>query len=592
MPPLLLTRLRVSASRATRNLPFEAAACLVASLSLLVCIGLGHAAGWWLRVFTSAVLAAPCLFSLTMMRRADRGGRLHYCLAAALIAIGSLLLVWSISGASAQRFDDAFLWRYGPLLLAATALPFLAAAYSVPAAQREQAFASFVCQLTRGLLVVGLVWVAAIVAIGVITFALDELFRMRHLDRYSMQVIALVSGAAALALFHQILPGGREEPDALVQRWLVSLVAAPFVAVMLAIVAAYEFCVLVGSATPHNTLSPLIIAAGAAGFTCALAIQSSLARRRRLAALRREVGEAWESALSVNVVRALPLALLALAPMAMWALWVRVDDYGFTPFRVARLFALSCLIALGLLGTMRLLRKRGPLSWEIPLCVSLFSLAAGIGPLSTMAVSVRSQTQALRDHLDAIGFAGSHDCQTLRALDSSERERLYREMHGLEKVASRDQVETVAPRLTACLHELEVEPLSRMEPAHSHAVVRTNPVSLPAGRQLYFESNSASAYQDGPWTLYIGDGAAELRLREEVVARVSILNAVAGGSEAVADLPYLPFRASDGRALGGIQLWRTTVYEGTPERILQQVIGLWLLPDAEAVLKPEAAITP
>src|SRR5262249_31218798 len=150
--------------------------------------------------------------------------------------------------------------------------------------------------------------------------------------------------------------------------------------------------------------SPLIIATGMVGFLGALIISSASARRQRQAGLSREVAEASESAFSVHVVRALPLALLLLSPLAIWALFVRIDDYGFTPFRVSRLYALADLVLLGGIGSVRLLRRRGPLSWEIPVCTALIALLGAVGPLSTVTVALRSQKDALASEYARLGI--------------------------------------------------------------------------------------------------------------------------------------------------------------------------------------------
>lgn len=46
---------------------------------------------------------------------------------------------------------------------------------------------------------------------------------------------------------------------------------------------------------------------------------------------------------SIRLARAFPVVLLALLPMAAWALWVRVDQYGLTPFLVVRGASLAWL---------------------------------------------------------------------------------------------------------------------------------------------------------------------------------------------------------------------------------------------------------
>jgi hypothetical protein len=89
--------------------------------------------------------------------------------------------------------------------------------------------------------------------------------------------------------------------------------------------------------------------------------------------------------------------------MAGWALWVRVEDHGFTPFRVVRAMGLLCLAVLSLASAIRWLRGRGPLTWEVPAAVLVFSLAAAFGPASAVQLTIRSQRDRLGHELDGAG---------------------------------------------------------------------------------------------------------------------------------------------------------------------------------------------
>jgi hypothetical protein len=89
--------------------------------------------------------------------------------------------------------------------------------------------------------------------------------------------------------------------------------------------------------------------------------------------------------------------------MAGWALWLRVDEYGFTPFRVVRAMGLVCLALVSLLGAVRWLRGRAPLSWEVPAAILGFTLAAAFGPASAVDLTIASQRARLGRGLDAIG---------------------------------------------------------------------------------------------------------------------------------------------------------------------------------------------
>src|SRR5262249_47167346 len=129
---------------------------------------------------------------------------------------------------------------------------------------------------------------------------------------------------------------------------------------------------------------------------------------------------------TVRVARAFPLVLLALLPLAVWALLVRVDQHGLTPFRVVRMHGLLCLAVLSVAGIARWARGRS-LSWEVPAAVLVFSLAAAFGPTGAVDLSIASQSRLLERRLRAAGVApvvAAGPSRTVVQLDPS----MYREL--------------------------------------------------------------------------------------------------------------------------------------------------------------------
>lgn len=403
-----LGRIQTLARGAFAELPGETVAIGAAMLALFALIH-GDEPVWATWTFCAAVPATPLLFALTILRQADRiGPRLHLLLA---LGVAAAALAGAVAGIpDIDQLDDAPVGLpYLAALVAAFATPLVVTWAAAPRQGRDQAFARFIAELITAAVSVALVAGAALIAGALLFYALHELFGL-DADEPLADLFTVIAGVSALVLLHDVRPaGGAERTDEAraiprVCRRLVTLVGAPFVATMFGIVILYEVVVLFRGEMPSNVLGPLLAGTGVTGFVCALVIQSMLARPAAAPGLVREVGERWQHARSLQVVRILPLILVAVLPLAMWGLSMRVGQHGFTPERVVAMHLLACLGVLGLGGTLRLLRRRGPLSWEIPACAAVFAIVAGFGPLSAVSLSRASQTDRLAADLAAIGI--------------------------------------------------------------------------------------------------------------------------------------------------------------------------------------------
>ncbi|HMG52131.1 MAG TPA: hypothetical protein VK601_01590, partial [Kofleriaceae bacterium] len=242
----------------------------------------------------------------------------------------------------------------------------------------------------------GVLCVAAISGLWVVTVALHELFDLR-VDRLGVDACIVVGCAIILIYLHRLraddAPGGGRIPE--LWRRLASAIGAPFVATVLAILVAYEVAARVRGELPRNMLSPLIIAAGLVGWFSTLIISSVLDQATGTGVLSPADPHRWARRWSVRLTRAFPVVVLALLPMAWWALGIRVDEHGITPFRAVRGFGLLCLTGLSVLGAWRWLRGRAAPSWEVPAAIAGFALVAAFGPVSAVQLSIRSQSQRL-----------------------------------------------------------------------------------------------------------------------------------------------------------------------------------------------------
>lgn len=420
----LIPRILRFAREAWRELPFETGAVAVAAASLMVAdTGVSAAVDTWLaRLFFAAVLATPLLFSLTLLARAGRIGRgLHRGLGAAVAA--------GVLGAMIAALDHvdaldtpALAWPLGLAVVAAMLAPFVSVAAA--ATDRFGAFASFLRRFCEHTTTVAILCAAALAAVGVVFLALDELFDL-HIDRVALDSCIAVIAVFTVGYLYRLLAADDGDRMPAFWRQLVTGVGVPFVAAMLAILTVYEIYVLTARELPRNLLSPLIIAAGAVGFLCTLIIAAILRDEAPRGLLAPAEPHRWTKRLSIRLVRAFPLVLLMLLPMAGWALAVRIDQYGFTPFRVVRMLALLCLGVLAVLGTIRYLRGRRALAWEVPLCGIAFALAGAWGPTSAIHRSLESQVPRLEQMLAAAGL----EAREVQARAPEERVRMAPEVY-------------------------------------------------------------------------------------------------------------------------------------------------------------------
>lgn len=373
---------------ALRQLPVETV--LVASAAFAsIAVVHGLESVWVGRVVLAALLATPVAFAAHGLGRARS-------LAAGVLA--TLAALAAVTVGMPDRLEEwhrpIFAWPFGLTLLAAVLSPFIAAAGR---------FTTFVRRFFEQSTTWGLIFVAASAALGVVEFALTELFGISW--RLGADLHFVLAGAFVLVWLHTLLPeeGGGRMPD--IWRRLATAVGAPFVTVMVVILACYEGVVLAQGELPRNMLSPLIMTAGFVGYLCTLVIAAVTVEPVGSSALAPADPHRFTRRFSVRLVRAFPLVMLALLPMAGWALWARIGQYGLTPFRVVRLASLLCLAALSVVGAWRWLRKRPPLGWEVPAVIALVALACAFGPVSAVRLSVASQAARLSRALDAAGVS-------------------------------------------------------------------------------------------------------------------------------------------------------------------------------------------
>jgi hypothetical protein len=377
---------------AWHKLPVETAVVAMAAAGAIALVHNAWAA-WGIRFLAAGVLLAPLALA------AHRLGRRRQAIA---IAAGAALALWALTAALPDAEAIERLWFRWPYLLA------LIAAMAVPGIAAGRQFSRFVRRFFEETTAWGLMLACAQIGLGVIAMALAELFELRTERLYADAAIALTSGFVLLYL-DRLLAGESTAPGKMPELWrrLATAVGAPFVSAMLAILLAYEAVTLVRGELPRNLLSPLIMAAGFVGFATTLIIASVVRDEPSPAALSQADPFPWLRRPSIRLARAFPAVLLALLPMAIWALWVRIDQYGVTPPRAIRAAGLLCLSALCIAGAIRWWRGRAPLTWQVPAVIAACAVITRFGPLSAIRLSIASQSARLAHQLDAVGAGRS-----------------------------------------------------------------------------------------------------------------------------------------------------------------------------------------
>lgn len=357
----------------------------------------------WARWALAGLLAFPLVFSASLAHvrgRLGQGPRL----AVSLVAAGAAA-AWVHTSLIDQR-PTAYA-GYALLLVAAFAQMPLVAAMASRSSEGDQADAVgvgsaddpgharrvwwFTAQFFERAIVLNVVLQFLFGGLAAAIAAVDTLFGLSladdpYLHLASLVFIALYPVLVAAGIDDFIQPARGAAGLARPVRWFVGYVFVPLIVLYVGIVYAYHAKWLVTSETPINVISPLILAAGALGVFAAVFTESELRAGRGTGA--------------IAVVRWWPALWLPLVPMAAWAIWARIAQYGFTEFRYVRLLGLAALVVVAADSLVRTVRRREPALASTLVIVAVVCVLGAVGPLSATAVSLRSQTDRLRAALE------------------------------------------------------------------------------------------------------------------------------------------------------------------------------------------------
>lgn len=583
---------------AWRKLPLESLAVATAALSAMAMVHRGPLSGvldaWLLRLFLGSVLVTPLCFALTWLHG---HGVIH---GRARLGAGALAAV-GVLGALVVALPDtetiettAFAWPYGLSLLGAFLVPFVTVAVRAGQARLAR-FTVFLRRFFEQTTTWGLLWLGSMAALGVIFAALDELFDL-DVEKLGFDVALAVTGVLVLSYLFRLLPaeeGSSRERMPELWRRLATTVGAPFVSVMLVILVIYEIVVLARGELPRNLLSPLIIGAGFVGFLCTLVIVSILDEKVGSSTLAPADPHRWARRHSIRLARAFPPVLLALLPMAAWALAVRIEQHGFTPFRVARMMALLCLGAMSVLGTARWLRGRMTLTWEVPLCVIVFAMATAFGPVSAIRLSLESQVRRLEQNLARAGIAQRSVAElAVPATHHLDWDRYVELREGIQSVADVGGETALRRVLTGavaqcasrwsgstCLERLGVDVRPSSDGTRHYTAQVQEPIPSPGAELVFVELYQHAGHAQGlhlalaQQTVKVYDGEREL-------AEASLADLLASWQKTGVLPPRRLALEGAGRAfVGHLAVHRIELYQmpgAAPE--IQRLYGVWLRP--------------
>jgi hypothetical protein len=351
----------------------------------------------WTRLGIAVAIALPVVFGASILRASDSiRSSTRWSITAAALLVGALYggLVFETVISEAWRSWLLFgaslaLLTLTPLLMRDRPVHAAQPPWNALAGERARFWIFFQRVAMRAITVYGMALLLAI-GISIAVASVDTLFDLSAADEetyfhiFSWIVIgvgtwAMAGGAPDLAAAVEV-----DRDAALVRARRIGLyLLLPLLIVYTGILYAYMVRIAFLAEVPQNLVSPLVLAAGAMWLAGAIALEPFH----------------WleEPPIAARIIRFFPWLAVPLVGLGMWALWLRVDQYGWTEFRHVRMVALAGLLALAITGILRRLKGRPPILKEIPITMVALLVFAATGPWGAVGTALRSQTDRLPD---------------------------------------------------------------------------------------------------------------------------------------------------------------------------------------------------
>lgn len=309
-----------------------------------------------------------------------------------VVTVASAVLA-ALYGALFLRLDlEAEGWRAGALigavLLFVTAAPILARAEREP----QVPFRTVNARVGVRLLGAGLYTLALYIGLALAIAAVDTLFDLEMSDDIYAHVFGWLAFAlgpwialAGLPYFVRPFDEGSEVMGVLrrIAGWLIP----PLLIVYTGILYAYAVRIGVTGELPKNLVSPLVLAAGVLTVLTVILFDPMPGK-----------------GVGARALRLTPVLFLPLAALGLYAVSLRVGQYGWTEFRYLRVGALAGLTLLAVGAAVELAKGRRFSVHYVPLVGGVLLLLSAIGPWGAAAVAQRSQQARLIEALTETGL--------------------------------------------------------------------------------------------------------------------------------------------------------------------------------------------
>ena len=187
-----------------------------------------------------------------------------------------------------------------------------------------------------------------------------------------------------------VRPAESPGPVAAAVHRMSAFLVTPLLAIYYIILYAYAVRIAITGELPKNLVSPLVIAAGLIAGVALVLFDRTDHDRASFRSLR------------ITAPLFVPLSLLGL-----WALNMRLGQYGWTEFRGLRTVLLGTLGALAVAASVAVVRRHGLRLHLLPLTLAAVSVLSVIGPWSVIAGSRRSQQARLAAAMADAGIDGN-----------------------------------------------------------------------------------------------------------------------------------------------------------------------------------------
>lgn len=376
----LRSKYLLDAARAFDRAPVEVALAVVSAVLISYCIHTETNIDESVRFLIAAVLVALLAWRSTLLYGLGAIA-LKQRWVATLVggAVGAtyLLLVPTIDLAAEG-------WR-AFLLLTATLLYVFAAPGWVP---RNNANASLRLRRINGRVVLRIIGgylygLALFAGLALAVVAIDKLFELKlkeevYAHLYTWIMVVLVPWVIVGGIDDYVKPIEDQSDVARVVHRMSSFLVPPLIVLYFVILYTYALRIAVTHELPQNLVSPMVIAAG-------LLVALGLIL----------FDPAPEAVGGQRLLRYASPLVLPLVPLGLWGLVARIDQYGWTEFRLLRIVVLVLLLVLALLATLQIIRRQHFTLRVIPLAFSFVLALCAIGPWGVLPIAKHDQQNRL-----------------------------------------------------------------------------------------------------------------------------------------------------------------------------------------------------